>query len=231
MRPVLSIVSNDFVFLFRHFLGSGKVLNSLAGSQVEHLIVSLMLQKRRLLQECPAKRTKSGTITVRKLPGDRLKALVRFGPLIFRAALGRGGITSFKREGDGCTPLARMAVLSGFRRAGMLTPDGAGISLFRAGDKGGWCDAPDHAAYNRQVRLPFTASHETLVRDDVLYDFGFVLDWNVVSRRRDMGSAIFLHVAKPGFPPTQGCIALERRDLLCLMPYLRRGTVIRVERG
>jgi L,D-peptidoglycan transpeptidase YkuD (ErfK/YbiS/YcfS/YnhG family) len=98
----------------------------------------------------------------------------------------------------------------------------------RVGAKDGWCDAPDHGAYNRHVRLPFRASHETLIRDDVLYDFGFVLDWNIVSRRRGAGSAIFLHVAKPGFPPTQGCVALKRRDLLTLMPHIRRGTRVRV---
>ena len=169
----------------------------------------LMLQKRPMFPKCRAKRAGFGTVTVRESPGDRLKALVRFGPLVFRAALGRGGITAFKREGDGCTPRARMAVLSGFRRGGMLTPVRAGILLFRAGDKDGWCDAPNHAAYNQPVRLPFAASHETLVRDDVLYDFGFVLDWNMVSRRRGRGSAIFLHVAKPGFPPTQGCIRTQ----------------------
>lgn len=154
--------------------------------------------------------------------------MVRFGPLSFRAALGRGGITTFKREGDGATPRAAMAVLSGFRRGGMLTPERCGIALDRVGEQDGWCDAPAHAAYNRHVRLPFATSHETLIRDDVLYDFGFVLDWNIVSRRRGGGSAIFLHVAKPGFPPTQGCVALSRRDLLRLMPFISRGTIVRV---
>ncbi|MBC7282464.1 L,D-transpeptidase family protein [Hoeflea sp.] len=170
----------------------------------------------------------TGTIVVRKKPGDRLKALVRFGPLTFPAALGRGGISSFKREGDGCTPRAPMAVLGGFRRGGMLTPDGSGIALFRTGARDGWCDAPMHAAYNRYVRLPFSASHETLLRTDALYDFGFVLDWNFVSRRRGAGSAIFLHVARPGYAPTEGCIALKRQDMLRLMPFLRRGTILRV---
>ncbi|PHR17679.1 MAG: hypothetical protein COA37_21845 [Hoeflea sp.] len=165
---------------------------------------------------------------VRVSPRDRLKALVQLGPLTFQAALGRGGVTSFKREGDGGTPRARMAVLSGFRKGGMLTPDRAGLKLRRVGGRDGWCDAPGHGRYNRPVRLPFSASYETLLRNDVLYDFGFVLDWNIRTRRRGMGSAIFLHVAKPGFPPTEGCIALKRGDMLRLMPLIRRGTVVRV---
>lgn len=184
---------------------------------------------RSMLQKTPAKPVRNPTFLVRVSPTNRLQALVRYGPVTLRAALGGGGVTSFKREGDGGTPRAAMAVLAGFRRGGMLTPDHAGLALHRAGCRDGWCDAPGHAAYNRHVRLPFPASHETLLRDDVLYDFGFVLDWNIRSRRRGMGSAIFLHVARPGFPPTQGCIALDRRDMLRLMPFIRRGTVLRVE--
>ena len=184
---------------------------------------------RSMLHKQPAKRTGPRVIAVRPSPINRLKGLVRIGPLTLPAALGRGGVTAFKREGDGGTPRATMAVLSGFRRGGMLTPDGAGLALRRVGRRDGWCDAPGHAAYNRPVRLPFPASHEHLIRNDVLYDFGFVLDWNICSRRRGIGSAIFLHVAKPGFPPTQGCIALSRRDMLRLMPLLRRGTIIRIQ--
>mgnify|MGYP005988560651 CR=1 FL=1 len=184
---------------------------------------------RSMLHKASAKRARHRVISVRPSPINPLRGLVRVGPVTLPAALGRGGVTGFKREGDGGTPRASMAILSGFRRGGMLTPDGAGLKLQRVGHRDGWCDAPGHGAYNRPVRLPFAASHETLIRNDVLYDFGFVLDWNIRSRRRGMGSAIFLHVARPGFPPTQGCIALSRRDMLRLMPLLRRGAVIRVE--
>ncbi len=38
------------------------------------------------------------------------------GNMILRCALGKGGITAFKREGDGATPLARMRLLYGFKR-------------------------------------------------------------------------------------------------------------------
>ena len=217
------MVSYGIVFLFRHFQRKGKVLNSRVRSQQEHLIVRSMLHR------SPAIPVRNRIFVVRVSATNRLQALVRIGPVTLRAALGRGGVTVFKREGDGATPRGAMAVLTGFRRGGMLTPDRAGVRLQRAGRRDGWCDAPGHAAYNSHVRLPFPASHETLLRDDVLYDFGFVLDWNIRSRRCGMGSAIFLHVAKPGFPPTQGCIALCRRDMLRIMPFLRRGTIVRVE--
>lgn len=184
---------------------------------------------RPMLHKPSPERSRTRTFMVRVSPSDRSKALVRIGPVTLPAALGRGGVTAFKREGDGGTPRAAMAVLAGFRRGGMLTPDHAGLTLRRVGRRDGWCDAPGHAAYNRHVRLPFPASHETLLRNDILYDFGFVLDWNIRSRRRGAGSAIFLHVARPGFPPTEGCIALKRRDMLRLMPLLGRGSIVRVE--
>ncbi|TDH37753.1 hypothetical protein E2A64_01005 [Pseudohoeflea suaedae] len=147
------------------------------------------------------------------------------------AALGRGAISAFKREGDGATPLGDLEVVAGFRRGGSLTHAPSAVPLRRVGKADGWCDAPAHAAYNRPVRLPFPASHETLLRSDRLYDFVLVLDWNIRSRRRGRGSAIFLHVARPGYQPTEGCIALERRDMIRLLPYLRKGTVFRVSRG
>jgi L,D-peptidoglycan transpeptidase YkuD (ErfK/YbiS/YcfS/YnhG family) len=37
---------------------------------------------------------------------------------------------------------------------------------------------------------------------------------------RGRGSAIFVHLARPGFTPTDGCIALSRRDLTMLLAVL-----------
>ena len=86
----------------------------------------------------------------------------------------------------------------------------------------GWCDAPDDANYNRPVRLPFSPSHETMLREDRLYDVCVVLDWNIRPRRRGGGSAIFLHIARPGMKPTEGCIAVSPRTMARLLPLLTR---------
>ena len=170
-------------------------------------------------------------ISVKPSPLDPRRAHLRFGPVTVEAALGKGAISAFKREGDGATPLGDLAVLSGFRKGGSLTAAPSAVALRGVGEFDDWGDAPAHGAYNRPVRLPFPASHETLLRADRLYDFVLVLDWNIRSRRRGKGSAIFLHVARPGYQPTEGCIALKRRDLIRLLPYLRKGTVFRVSRN
>ena len=78
------------------------------------------------------------------------------------------------------------------------------------------------------MRLPYAASAEALWRTDRLYDIVVVLSHNTLPRVRGAGSAIFLHVAKPGYAPTEGCIALRRGHLLALLRHLKAGTVIRV---
>ena len=90
----------------------------------------------------------------------------------------------------------------------------------------GWCDAPSDRNYNRQVTLPYTASAESLWRDDHLYDVIVVLDYNRMPRSRGRGSAIFLHVARPSFAPTEGCIAMKYEHLLRLLRMLKPGTAI-----
>jgi L,D-peptidoglycan transpeptidase YkuD (ErfK/YbiS/YcfS/YnhG family) len=81
----------------------------------------------------------------------------------------------------------------------------------------GWCDDPGHRAYNRPVRLPFDASHERLWREDPLYDIVGVLGWNDDPVERGRGSAIFLHLARPNFAPTEGCVALAHADLRAVL--------------
>lgn len=76
--------------------------------------------------------------------------------------------------------------------------------------------------------MPFKPGHELLKRDDSLYDICIVLDWNITSRRRNHGSAIFFHLARPGYEPTAGCVALKMRDMMRLLPHLKKGTILRV---
>ena len=169
-----------------------------------------------------------GNINVRPRPGNRFQGLVNVEGVVFRCALGKTGISAFKREGDGATPLGRLRLLGGYVRGERHPARRSGLALILIRADMGWCDAPADANYNRPVRLPFRASHEKLLRGDRLYDFCIVLDWNIRPRRRNGGSAIFLHLARPGFQPTEGCIALQRRAMLRLLPHLSRRTVLHI---
>lgn len=167
-------------------------------------------------------------LTVRTRPGLRSQGLLIAGGRVMRCALGRSGVGAFKREGDGTTPLAAMTVLSGYHRGRRLPVLVTRLPMQPISADLGWCDAPSDPNYNRPVRLPYRASHEEMARRDRLYDAVVVLDWNVTSRRRNRGSAIFLHVAKPGYAPTEGCVAISASDMIWLLPRLRRGSVVRV---
>lgn len=133
-----------------------------------------------------------------------------------QGAIGRSGVTHVKREGDGATPAGKHSVLSLIMRPDRLRLRSAlPIRALRRND--GWCEDPRHGSYNRPIRLPSSAGHETMWRKDHLYDVVGVLDWNFSPRIRGRGSAIFLHLARENYRPTAGCIALNRRDLSLLL--------------
>lgn len=168
-------------------------------------------------------------ILVRAAPGNPRQAIVQAGHLTFRAALGRSGRTSNKREGDGATPIASMRVLYGYYRLGHLTGgQGVVLPMLPIRKSTLWCDAPNDANYNTPVSTPFKPSHERMMRADHLYDICLVMDWNISSRQRNKGSAIFFHLAKPGYQPTEGCIAIKLRDMQRLLPLIGTETVVRV---
>jgi L,D-peptidoglycan transpeptidase YkuD (ErfK/YbiS/YcfS/YnhG family) len=91
-----------------------------------------------------------------------------------------------------------------------------------------WCDDPHDRRYNRHVRGQLAASHEKLLREDAVYDLVLTLDHNRRPPIAGHGSAIFLHIARDGFPPTEGCVALRRADLIRLVRRLESGDRLRV---
>ena len=132
----------------------------------------------------------------------------------YRCAIGRGGITAHKTEGDGVSPVGEfdfVRILYRPDRSNAITTE---IDIAPIGTTDGWCDDPGHADYNRPVALPHDASCETLWRDDSLYDLIVVTSHNSTPVVPGAGSAIFVHVAgSSDYPPTEGCIAFARDDL------------------
>jgi L,D-peptidoglycan transpeptidase YkuD (ErfK/YbiS/YcfS/YnhG family) len=131
----------------------------------------------------------------------------------FRAACGRGGLRADKHEGDGATPLGVLPLRQVLYRPDRLAPPLSAMPVQSLTPTDGWCDDPAHSDYNMLVRLPLNASAEVLWRDDALYDIIGVLGWNDRPVRPGLGSAIFLHVARPDFAATEGCVVLSLDDL------------------
>jgi L,D-peptidoglycan transpeptidase YkuD (ErfK/YbiS/YcfS/YnhG family) len=153
-----------------------------------------------------------------------------YGEKTWRAAVGRSGVTRHKVEGDGASPAGRWPIRRVLYRADKLPA--APVTVFDAATiapDDGWCDAAGHSEYNRPVRVPFAASHEDMWRKDDLYDIVVVLGHNDDPVVPGAGSAVFLHVASPGYGPTAGCASMTRPDLLEFLSLAAPGTHLRFE--
>lgn len=142
------------------------------------------------------------------------------GVLAFRGksylcALGKAGVTLEKREGDHMTPIGSFALREVLFRPDKFAEIPATILHSRAiRPHDGWCDASGDPMYNLPVKLPYSASAEKLWRDDEVYDLIVPLGYNDHPPRPGKGSAIFLHIARPDFSGTEGCVALSREDMI-----------------
>ena len=168
--------------------------------------------------------------------GDRMDLIVtgaeaRWGSRTMRCALGPTGIRADKREGDGATPAGRFPLRCLLYRPDRLPPPSAGDSGSSGRAVGGWCDAPEDPLYNRLVRLPYGASHERLWLVDAINDLILVIGHNDDPVRPGAGSAVFVHVARSDYAPTQGCVALAKEDLLAVVATAGPGDAVVVQEG
>jgi len=138
---------------------------------------------------------------------------LRVGNLVIPCLIGRSGIRASKREGDGATPAGLWTLRHVLFRADRVARPSTRLPVSPIDPQDGWCDAPQDRNYNRLVRLPYPASHESLWRDDRLYDVVVILSHNERPRQAYHGSAVFLHIADPNGRPTAGCVAVAPRDI------------------
>ncbi len=148
--------------------------------------------------------------------------------MVVACALGKSGRRAIKREGDGATPLGRFRLLGVLYRPDKVRRPLTRLPVRAIRPSWGWCDDSSDRNYNREVMLPYPGSHERLWRDDGLYDLVVVLDYNVRVRKRRAGSAIFMHVARPGYSPTEGCVALAAADLARVLARLGPGATMTI---
>jgi len=145
-----------------------------------------------------------------------------------RCAIGRGGIGMKGGEGDGITPIGIFPIRRVLYRPDRVSPPQTKLPVSPIAEDDGWCDAPGDANYNKPVKLPYAASHERMWREDHLYDAVVILGFNDDPVIAAKGSAIFLHVARADYGPTEGCVALSLPDLLAVLEMLSPGDTIRI---
>jgi L,D-peptidoglycan transpeptidase YkuD (ErfK/YbiS/YcfS/YnhG family) len=166
------------------------------------------------------------TLYVRARPGGGAAGLLLAGSLAIPVALGRTGIRANKREGDGGTPRGRFRLVRLWWRADRAPRPLTVLPARRIGHDDAWCEEPTHRRYNRPVRIARVAQGDRLWRDDRLYDLIIELDHNTRPRIAGRGSAVFIHVARPGLAATAGCVALPANRLRLLLARLARGAEV-----
>lgn len=163
---------------------------------------------------------------------DRLnptRGSVRAGADTFDCALGKGGLSDAKHEGDGATPIGRFALRRVLYRADRVSKPVTGLPITAIKENDGWCDDPDDSYYNKWVKHPHVSSAEQLWREDNSYDILVVLGHNDSPIIPGAGSAIFLHVAKENFSATEGCVAMRRHDLESILSRCTIGDSINIQ--
>ena len=163
------------------------------------------------------KRASFNSLWVRAKPGQRTRGWLLAGPLAVPVALGRGGIRANKREGDGGTPRGTFQPRRLWWRADRMTRPMTHLPVRSIRSDDGWCEDPRDRHYNQPIRLKPDHAGDRLKRADHLYDLIVELDHNTRPRIAGRGSAVFVHMARPGFAPTAGCVALKADALRRLL--------------
>lgn len=163
-------------------------------------------------------------ITVR---GNQLQ----IGGKTYRCAIGKGGFSNEKKEGDGATPIGLFPLRECLWRPDRMGEPKTGLPLVKIKEDDGWCADPESPAYNRPVKLPYDFSHELLWREDRRYDIVVPLGYNDSPVVAGKGSAIFMHVAAEDYSPTEGCVALSLPDLREVLAQCQKGTAVRISKN
>ena len=160
--------------------------------------------------------------TVRPLAGNRARGWLTAGSFRVPCALGAAGIVRIKREGDKGTPggavQAAVGLLPARPRAAEERRRAAEAYAPRPGLVRGpgkrALQSPGPPARRQTARTGCGATITSTISI-------FVLDQNFSRRSKGRGSAIFFHLARAGFTPTAGCVAISAPDMLKLAPRLK----------
>lgn len=138
----------------------------------------------------------------------------------FRAVIGRNGFAApgQKREGDGKSPSGSYALGMAF---GYPAAVSTAMPYRQATADDYWVDDPSSPDYNRWVHgLPHARSYERLRRNDGLYKYGLVIEYNTNPVTPFLGSAIFVHIWQGPESSTAGCVAMPEEELLWVLAWL-----------
>ena len=151
-----------------------------------------------------------------------------YGNYKVKCAVGKRGIATKRKEGDLITPLGVYKIKYLLYRDDRVKKFHTNFKTKKITRSLGWCDDSKSRDYNKLITFPFKHRAEKLFRKDNIYDLILVLNFNMNPTYRNKGSAIFIHVAKPNFTATKGCVALKKNNLIKLIKKIKKNTKVKI---
>ena len=146
-----------------------------------------------------------------------------------KCALGKRGIAKKKREGDLITPKGLFKIKYLLYRKDRIKKITTKLKKVILKKNMGWCNDSKSLYYNKIIKLPSSYDHERLYKTNNTYDIVLVLNYNMNPIKKNLGSAIFLHIAKKNYEKTEGCVAIKKRGLLKILKKIKKSTKVKIE--
>ena len=145
-----------------------------------------------------------------------------------KCSIGKSGITSLKKEGDLATPKGTFSLGLLYYRKDRIKRIQSKIKKRIIKKNMGWCDDSKSKKYNREINFPFKYGAEKLYRKDKIYDLFINIKYNFWPVVKKKGSAIFLHIADSKYKPTEGCVAISKKNFMKILPLINKNTKISI---
>ena len=145
-----------------------------------------------------------------------------------KCCIGKSGISSMKKEGDLSTPKGVFKLGSLYYRKDRINTPKCKIKKRILLKKMGWCNDSKSKNYNKEIKFPFKYKAERLYRKDGIYDLFINIKYNFRPVIKKKGSAIFLHLSDDKYKPTEGCVAITKKDFLKILPLITKDTKISI---
>ena len=145
----------------------------------------------------------------------------------FRCVFGKLGIKKNKKEGDKATPGGIFSLGKLYYRPDRFKKIDTHLKCKIIKKSMGWCNNPNDKKYNKEFNLNSQKKGEKLFRKDHKYDIFISINYNTNPVIPYKGSAIFLHLSQ-NYKPTAGCIAINIKDFLTLVKYIKSTDKIKI---
>ena len=156
------------------------------------------------------------------------KNLLSYKGYKLKCSIGKSGTRTLKKEGDLSTPKGIFSLGTLYYRKDRIKLSKCKINKKIIKKNMGWCDDIRSGKYNKEIKFPFKYSAEKLHRHKKNYDLLINIKYNHSPVIKNKGSAIFLHLTNNKYKLTKGCVAIQKKDFLKILPFINRNTKISI---